>query len=89
METPNFQPVHMSFTEYIHFYTFVYCSHKFNIFVLQADIPGLFLQWKAIFNPSNNSVKAGVPKTCQLWTHKCPAGRIFILLDLSKKSVCK
>jgi hypothetical protein len=26
-------------------------------------------------------------KTCQLWTNKCPAGRIFILLNLSKKSV--
>ncbi|CAG2243059.1 unnamed protein product [Mytilus edulis] len=49
---------------------------------IQPDIPGLFFQWEAVF--CEESIKAGIVKTCQLWFQKCQHGRIFILLDLTK-----
>ncbi|CAC5425853.1 unnamed protein product [Mytilus coruscus] len=51
---------------------------------IQPDIPGLFFQWEAVF--CEESIKAGIVKTCQLWFQKCQHGRIFILLDLTKHS---
>ncbi|XP_076104796.1 uncharacterized protein LOC143073273 [Mytilus galloprovincialis] len=49
---------------------------------IQPDIPGLFFQWEAVF--CEESIKAGIVKTCQLWFQKCQQGRIFILLDLTR-----
>ncbi|XP_052101983.1 uncharacterized protein LOC127735738 [Mytilus californianus] len=49
---------------------------------IQPDIPGLFFQWEAVF--CEESLKAGIVKTCQLWFQKSQHGRIFILLDLTK-----
>ncbi|XP_063435878.1 uncharacterized protein LOC134716801 [Mytilus trossulus] len=51
---------------------------------IQPDIPGLFFQWEAVF--CEESIKAGIIKTCQLWIQKCQHGRIFILLDLTKNA---